>query len=125
MAYDEGLAQRIREQLDRPGVVEKQMFGGIAFLLHGNMCVGVSGDDMIVRGDPAAYEKALKKPGVHVFDRTGRIMKAWLLVEPSAVEDDAALAGWIDFAVGYVAFLPPKTGGAAPPKPQPKSRRKK
>ena len=125
MAYDEGLAQRIREQLDRPAVVEKAMFGGLAFLLRGNMCVGVIGDDMIVRLDPAEYDRALKRAGARVFDFTGRPMKGWLVVDGPTIEDDAALAGWIDVATRFVAFLPPKTGGAAPPKPPPKSRRKK
>ena len=129
MAYDEGLAQRIREQLgDRRGLVEKKMFGGIAFLLRGNMCVGVHGDDLIVRLDPEQHAAALKKRGARVFDLTGRPMTGWLLVDGSAVEDDDDLASWIETAARYAGALPAKTTAAAksrPEKPAAKPRWKK
>ena len=81
MAYDEGLAQRIRERLGaEPGVTEKRMFGGIAFLLHGNMAVGVSGDDLMVRVGPDRTDAALARPGTRLFDMTGRPMRGWILV---------------------------------------------
>jgi len=112
MAYDEGLAQRIREQLEgRPGLVEKKMFGGLAFLLRGNMCVGVIGDDLITRVDPADYDAALARPGARLFDFTGKPMKGWLVVGAEGIEDDDALAGWIAAATTYAASLPPKAAG--------------
>ena len=73
MAYDEGLAERIREELaDEPGLVEKAMFGGVAFLLYGNMSVGIIVDDLMVRVGPAGHEAALQRPYTRVFDMTGR-----------------------------------------------------
>ena len=81
MAYDEGLATRVREVLgDQPGLVEKQMFGGLAFLVQGNMACGVRGEDLIMRVAADAAEVASGEPGVRPFDLTGRPMKGWLLV---------------------------------------------
>jgi TfoX/Sxy family transcriptional regulator of competence genes len=117
MAYDEGLAQRVREQMARrAGVTEKKMFGGLAFLMHGNMSVGVLGDDLIVRLDPADYERALEKPGARVFDLTGRPMKGWLMVDAGAIDDDDALAGWVGSATRFVDALPAKAPGSAKPR---------
>jgi TfoX/Sxy family transcriptional regulator of competence genes len=110
MAYDEGLAERIRERLegtDAADVTEKRMFGGIAFLEHGNMVVGVSGPDLMVRVGPDATDDALARPGARPFDMTGRPMRGWILVD-GAVLDDGALTGWIDGARRFVATLPPK-----------------
>lgn len=113
MAYDEGLAQRVREQLDgRPGLTEKKMFGGLAFLLRGNMCVGVIGDDLVVRLDPEEYDEALAKPGARLFDFTGRPMKGWLVAGGEAIEDDDALSGWIGAATRFAGSLPAKAPGA-------------
>jgi TfoX/Sxy family transcriptional regulator of competence genes len=109
MAYDQGLAQRLREQLAATGgVTEKQMFGGIAFLVDGNMCVGVIGEELIARVGLDATETALQRPGSRLFDFSGRPMKGWITVTPDALEDDDALAGWIDDALGFVRTLPPK-----------------
>ncbi|GAA0674289.1 TfoX/Sxy family protein [Kitasatospora atroaurantiaca] len=109
MAIDEGLAQRIRERLgDVPGITEKRMFGGLAFLLNGNMAVGVHGDELIVRLRPDDTDSALARPGVRIFDLTGRPMRGWILVEPSALAEDAALADWIDQGRTFAATLPPK-----------------
>jgi len=109
MAYDETLAARIRAQLGKKkGLVEKKMFGGLAFLLNGNMCCGVSGDEMIVRLDPAETEKALKKPHVRMFDMTGRPMKGWLLVAFAGVKTEAALAKWVETARAHADSLPAK-----------------
>ena len=125
MAYDEGLAQRIRERLQsRPGVVEKRMFGGLAFLLRGNMCVGLIGDEMVVRLSPDEYEAALAKPGTRVFDFTGRPMKGWLVVGAEAIDDDDALAGWTETACLYAGSLPAKAPASAKPEPKRKKRRK-
>jgi len=80
MAFDEQLATSVRNELARrPGLVEKKMFGGVAFLVNGNMSVGIHGKELIVRIAPDATEAALKEPGVRIFDITGRPMKGWLL----------------------------------------------
>lgn len=114
MAYDQGLAQRVREQLDgHPGLTEKQMFGGLAFMLRGNMCVGVSGDDLIVRLDPEEYEEAVARPGARVFDFTGRAMKGWVVAGAEAIDDDEALSGWIGAATRFVRSLPAKAPAAS------------
>ncbi|MEV0182335.1 TfoX/Sxy family protein [Streptomyces sp. NPDC050625] len=109
MAYDEGLAQRIRERLGGdPDIVEKRMFGGIGFLCRGNMAVGVSGDDLIVRIAPDATDAALARPGARLFDRSGRPMRGWILVAGPALTEDAVLGVWIDEGHGFAAGLPPK-----------------
>jgi TfoX/Sxy family transcriptional regulator of competence genes len=109
MAFDEKLAERIRKQLaGQDGVVEKQMFGGVAFLLHGNMCCGVHKEALMVRLAPDATEAALSKPHTRVFDLTGRPMKGWILVEAAAVKTAAALKKWVDQGVAYAGSLPPK-----------------
>ena len=109
MAYDEGLAQRIRERLGTdPGVSERRMFGGIAFLLHGNMAVGVSGDDLMVRVGPDGTEAALARPGARLFDMTGRPMRGWILVDGAALTEDEVLGGWVDEGYDFAASLPPK-----------------
>lgn len=107
MAYDENLAERVRMHLGS-SLVEKKMFGGIGFLLNGNICCGVHGNNLIIRLDPADVEVALRKPGARVFDLTGRPMKGWLFVAPEAVADDSALAAWIDGALHFTATLPAK-----------------
>jgi TfoX/Sxy family transcriptional regulator of competence genes len=108
VAYDEALSERIRERLaDVPGVTDKRMFGGIAFLTNGNMTVGVTGDDLMVRVDPDATDDALRQPGARLFDMTGRPMKGWVVVD-GAVLDDDVLTDWIDRARQFVATLPPK-----------------
>jgi TfoX/Sxy family transcriptional regulator of competence genes len=109
MAYDEGLAQWIRERLAAdPDITAKHMFGGIAFLCRGNMAVGVSGDDLMVRVGPDAADAALARPGARVFDMTGRPMCGWILVAGSALTEDDALGAWIDEGHAFAASLPPK-----------------
>jgi TfoX/Sxy family transcriptional regulator of competence genes len=108
MAYDEVLAERVRDRLrDVVEVTEKKMFGGLAFLTHGNMTVGVHGDDLIARIDPARTDAALARPGVRPFDITGRPMRGWILVAGEAL-DDGALDSWIAEAGAFVATLPAK-----------------
>jgi TfoX/Sxy family transcriptional regulator of competence genes len=109
MAYDEGLAQRIREILDERGdVAEKRMFGGLAFLLGGNMCVGVVGDDLMVRVGPGAYEEALRQPHARKMDFTGRPMKGLLFVAADGLLEDADLRLWVERGVRFAGALPPK-----------------
>ena len=109
MAFDDALAQRIRKDLgNRAGLTEKKMFGGIGFMLGGNMACGVHGQDMIVRIQPEETEKALAEPHTRRFDLTGRPMKGWILVEPAGVVTDAALRKWLGVGVKYAESLPPK-----------------
>ena len=109
MAYDEGLAQRIRERLGaETDVGEKKMFGGIAFLVHGNMAVGVSGEDLMVRVGPEGTDAALARPGTRIFDMTGRPMRGWILVAGDSLTDDAVLGAWVDEGCAFAAGLPPK-----------------
>jgi TfoX/Sxy family transcriptional regulator of competence genes len=109
MAFNEALAERIRRGLARKkGIEEKKMFGGIGFLLNGNMLVGVWKDSLIVRLDPEGYDEALLEPHVSEFNITGRAMKGWVLVEPAGVEDDGPVKSWIQRAVKFVGKLPNK-----------------
>jgi hypothetical protein len=109
MAYDEGLAIRIRDLLGgRVGLTEKRMFGGLAFLLHGNMACGVHGDDLIVRLPAEATDAALTEPGTRPFDLTGRPMRGWLLVGSDGHAEDDDLRRWVDRGVAYAGTLPPK-----------------
>ena len=109
MPYDEQLAQRVRRHTGkRKGVIEKKMFGGLAFLLHGNMSCGVHGTELIVRIDPASAGEALAQPGTRIFDITGRSMKGWLLVSNLSLADEAVLAKWVNRGLEYAATLPKK-----------------
>ena len=109
MAFDENLADRIRKGLGRKkGIEEKKMFGGLGFLLNGNMLVGVWKNSLIARVGPDGYEDALLEPHVKEFDITGKRMKGWVLVEPEGVEDDDQLSGWVQRAVKFVGKLPAK-----------------
>ena len=110
MAYDEQLADRIRQLLEgEPGVTEKRMFGGLAFLMHGNMAVAASGQGgLMVRVDPAGSEELLQAPGASRMVMRGREMDGWLRVEAAAVEDDEALQRWVGTGFDYAATLPPK-----------------
>jgi TfoX/Sxy family transcriptional regulator of competence genes len=108
MAYDEVLADRVREKLrTSTGVAEKRMFGGIAFLTHGNMTVGVRGDELIARISPNDTDAALAEPGVRIFDITGKPMRGWILVAGEHLDDDD-LDRWVTQAKTFVATLPPK-----------------
>jgi TfoX/Sxy family transcriptional regulator of competence genes len=107
MAYDEALAQRLRERLGDAGVTAKRMFGGLAFLTDGHLTVGVYGDDLLVRMDPAAAQQALERLGVRPFDLTRRPMRGWVVVA-GEVLDDPVLDEWLVTAKAFVATLPPK-----------------
>jgi hypothetical protein len=109
MAFDANLAERIRARLKtQAGVTEKKMFGGLSFLMNGNMCCGVHGDEMIARLAQDDGERALSEPHTRRFDLTGRPMKGWILVGPAGLAADADLGRWVDRAAGYAASLPPK-----------------
>ena len=109
MAFNEELALRIRVALGgRDGVVEKKMFGGIAFMLSGNMCVGVTGDDLMVRVGPDGLEGALAQPHARPMDFTGRPMKGFVYVDTAGTENDDTLKQWIQRGVAFVQTLPSK-----------------
>ena len=109
MPYSKSLAARIRQALaGTGGIVDKKMFGGVAFLLHGNMLVAVWNDSLIVRLRPEEGENALSEPHVRQFDITGRPMKGWVMVEPDGLDSDAQLRDWIERALNFVRTLPAK-----------------
>jgi hypothetical protein len=109
MAYDEGLAQRVRAvMVERTGVAEKKMFGGVSFMLDGNMACGVIGDELIVRVGPQQYGTAVMSPHARPFDFTGKPMKGWIVVVAEGVTSDADLAQWVQRGVAFARSLPPK-----------------
>ena len=124
MPYDEELAERVREVLDqRRGVIEMKMFGGIGFMLRGNMAVGVHGDDLIARVDPAEHETLLAKPNARLFDITGRPMAGWLLVAKSGLKTAKQLRTWVDRSADFAMSLPPKPPKKRKPRRGPSSKR--
>ena len=109
MAFDEGVAQRIREELGyRPDIVEKKMFGGIAFLHSGNMCCGVVDELLMARVGPDAYAAALGRPYTREMDFTGRAMKGFVYVDPPGFDEDRQLRDWIDLCLWFTGSLPAK-----------------
>src|SRR5205809_4306153 len=108
MAYDESLAKRIDELVKgKKGVTRKPMFGGIAYLLNGNMCVGVHKDELIIRYDPKKTEEITTDKHVRPFDITGRPMKGWSLVNKEGTKG-SGLDKWFEFSLSYVKSLPAK-----------------
>lgn len=108
MPYNEQLAERIRRLLRGRCFAEKKMFGGIGFLLNGNMCVGVWREFLILRLGQEHAGDALREPFVKEFDITGRAMTGWVMVESGGVQDDASLSEWIEQAAAFVRALPAK-----------------
>jgi TfoX/Sxy family transcriptional regulator of competence genes len=110
VAYDEELADRIRVLLgDRAGVTEKMMFGGLAFLLGGNMAIAASGQGgILVRVDPEESDELVSTTPAEPMEMHGRRMTGWLRVDSAHVADDSALAEWVGRGTGYAASLPPK-----------------
>jgi TfoX/Sxy family transcriptional regulator of competence genes len=109
MAYDEQLANRISNVLRRQqGLAEKKMFGGISFMLRGNMCCGVVGDDLVVRVGPEQYAKVLGEPHARPMDFTGRPLKGLVYVGSGGYRSDAALTTWVKRGVDFAASLPSK-----------------
>jgi TfoX/Sxy family transcriptional regulator of competence genes len=109
MAYDEAVAKRVRDALGKTqDVVEKRMFGGIAFMLRGNMCCGVIGDRLMLRVGPKGYETALSRPHARSMDFTGRPMKGLVYVEPAGFASAGDLKAWIARAMEFALSLPAK-----------------
>ena len=109
MAYDEGLAQRIRETLsDRNDVVEKKMFGGLCFMVRGHMSCGIVKDELMVRVGKDAYEESLTKPHAREIDFTGWAMKGMVYIAQDGLETDADLAAWVRRGTDNADSLPPK-----------------
>ena len=114
MAYDEKLAERIRAALgERAGVTEKKMFGGVAFLLRGNMFCGLIGDELMVRVGPANHARALEAPHARPMDFTGRPMKGYVFVAAAGIRTAAGLTAWVTQGMDFVATLPAKPSGNA------------
>jgi len=109
MAFDAGLAERIRDVLrGRDRISERKMFGGLAFMSRGHMFVGVLGDTLMARVGPERYAEALRHPAAREMDFTGKPMRGYVFVGPEAIETDAALESWIAQCLAHVGTLPPK-----------------
>ena len=109
MAYDERLAERVLDILGaEPSLVQKKMFGGVAFMLQGNMACGVMGSDLMVRVSKDEYEAALARPHARQMEFTGRPMRGFVVVGPEATDDDASLEDWVATGAAYALSLPPK-----------------
>ena len=110
MAYDRDLADRVRALLaDDPTMAEKEMFGGLAFLVGGNMAVAASGrGGLLVRVDPGETDALVSSPGVRLFEMGGRSMRGWLAVDDQQLQTPDALAGWVERGVAFARSLPAK-----------------
>jgi len=111
MAYDEGLADRIRTVLGRKGgVSERKMFGGLCFMVNGNMCCGIVGNDLMLRLTPEAVSAALRQPHTRPMDFTGKPMKAMIYVAAAGLDSDESLETWIQSAERIARTMPAKIG---------------
>jgi TfoX/Sxy family transcriptional regulator of competence genes len=109
MAYDEDLAERVRTVLgDAPDVVAKRMFGGIAFMVAGNMACGVMGEDLLVRVGKADQAACLVRPFVRPMEMSGRVMGGFVVVDAEGLDEEETLVGWVERGSAYAASLPPK-----------------
>jgi hypothetical protein len=109
MAYDESLAERVRGVLpDRADLTEKKMFGGLCFLLGGNMCCGITGTQLMLRIGPKAYDGALAHAHAREMDFTGRAMKGMIYVDAEGIATEEDLAAWVGLAADFAGSLPPK-----------------
>ncbi|MBT3189021.1 MAG: TfoX/Sxy family protein [Anaerolineae bacterium] len=108
MAYDKELAERISATFGTVPIVEKKMFGGIGYLLHGHMACGVLDNALIVRVGKEDYGEALTRPHTRVFDTTGRVMNGWVMVNPAGTADEDDLSAWVEQGIKFVLTLPPK-----------------
>ena len=109
MAFDETLAARVRDLLaSQPRVSEKRMFGGLAFMVNGNMCMGVQREDLMVRVGPDAYARCLKLAHARDMDFTGKSLRGFVYVDKAGLKNRAALQKWVTRGLDFVATLPPK-----------------
>ena len=109
MAYKQALAERVRKVLaGETGLTEREAFGGLSFLVNGNMSVGVIGDELVVRVGPAAFENVLAQDHARPFDFSGRPMKGWVFVATDGLVSDTGLAGWVERGLTFARSLPPK-----------------
>ncbi|MDP9092161.1 MAG: TfoX/Sxy family protein [Actinomycetota bacterium] len=110
MAYNEKLAERIREEVEgTAGLSEKRMFGGLAFLINGNMAVSASGQGgLLLRVDPQRTDELVREPGARRFEMRGREMDGWLRIDVDDSTTDAEFQGWVKLGVAYATSLPPK-----------------
>jgi TfoX/Sxy family transcriptional regulator of competence genes len=114
MAYSQSLAARVRFVCGGlRGVVEKRMFGGVCFLLEGNLLVGIWQNSLIARVGASRYAELLKEPYADEFNVTGHAMTGWIMVEPDGIESDVQLRTWIDRSLEFVSTLPPKSSATA------------
>ena len=109
MAYDEKLSDQIRALLVKvSGLVEKKMFGGVGYLVNGNMAFGVHKNALIIRVGPGNYPKSITQPHVHVFDMTGKPMAGWVVVEPEGFARKSDLKAWVEQGLAFARSLPEK-----------------
>jgi TfoX/Sxy family transcriptional regulator of competence genes len=109
MAYDEGLAERIRGVLDeRRDVTEKRMFGGVAFMVGGRMCVGIVKDELMVRVGAQRHDDLVRRPHARPMDFTGKPMRGFLFVAPRGFESDTDLERWVGQGIEHALSLPDK-----------------
>ena len=109
MPYNEELAARLRAAIGgQDGITEKKMFGGIGFMVNGNMCCGVAKDDLMVRVGSDGYDDALAQPYARPMDLTGRPMKGFVFVSLAGVREETALREWVSLGVAFAKSLPPK-----------------
>jgi hypothetical protein len=109
VAFDEGLAERVRELVgNSPGISERKMFGGLCFLLQGNMSFGIVGNELMVRVGPNAYPEALTMPHVREMDFTGRSMRGMVFVSSEGIAEDEDLGKWLSRGIAFAGSRPPK-----------------
>ncbi len=109
MAYDEGIAERLREvYAEEPFVVEKKMFGGLAFMVDGHMSCGIVDERLMVRVGPEVYEDVLKRPYVSKMDFTGKPLRGFIYVESDGFAEDLQLEDWVQMSLTFIRSLPPK-----------------
>jgi TfoX/Sxy family transcriptional regulator of competence genes len=109
MAYDHEIADEIRTAIGpRPGLTEREMFGGIVFMINGNMAVGVSGDELMVRIGKDAHDEAISRPGARTFDMGARPMRGWVGVSSEGFSSEEDLISWVEWGVSFAESLPPK-----------------
>ena len=108
MPYDKKLAERVRASLGNIPAIEKKMFGGVGYMLHGNMACGILDDALIVRVGKENYDAAMARPHTRLFESRGRSMNGWVMVDPPATVDDAELAEWVEAWINFALTLPPK-----------------